>query len=66
MLGDAESGAHIQELKEALGYILYHSALRPACIPAHAEKLGIQLLREQLPLFTRVAWWLAPKHIQVP
>ena len=45
---------------------LYRSALRPACIPAHLQKRRILLLREQLPLLTTVARWLARKHIQVP
>ena len=66
VLGDMDSRAHIQELQENLQVPLYHSALRPACIPAHLQKQRIQLLREQLPLLTRVAWWLARKHIHVP
>ena len=66
VLGDTDSRAHIQELQEKLTAPLYHSALRPACIPAHLQKPHIQLLREQLPLLTRVARWLARKHIHVP
>ena len=42
-----------------------HSALCPACIPAHLQERRIQLLREQLPLLTRVARWLARKHIHL-
>ena len=66
VLGDADSRAHIQELQDRLQIPLYHSALRPANVPAHLQKRRIQLLREQLPFLTRVARWLAPKHIHVP
>ena len=66
MLRDTDSRAHIQELREKLTVPLYHSALRQACIRAHLQKRRIQLLREQLPLLTRVARWLARKHIHVP
>ena len=66
ILGDTDSRAHIQELQEKLAVPLYPSALRPANAPAHPQKRRIQLLREQLPLLTRVARWLARKHIHVP
>ena len=66
LLGDADSRAHIQELKDRLQIPLYHSALRPANVPAHLQKRRIQLLREQLPFLTRVVRWLACKHIHVP
>ena len=66
VLGDTDSRAHIQELQEKRTVPLYHSALRPANGPAHLQKRRIQLLREQLPLLTRVARWLARKHIHVP
>ena len=66
VLGNTDSRAHIQELQEKLKLPLYHSALRPACIPAHLQKRRIQLLREQLQFLTRVAQWLARKHIHVP
>ena len=66
VLGDTDSRAHIQELLEKLTVPLYHSALRPACVSAHLQKRRIQLLSEQLPLLTRVARWLARKHIHVP
>ena len=66
VLGDADSRAHIQELQDRLQVALYHSALRPANIPANLQKRHIQLLREQLPFLTRVARWLARKHIHVP
>ena len=66
VLGDTHSRAHIQELQEKLTVPLYHSALVPACIPAHLQKQRIQLLREQLPLLTRVARWLIRKHIHIP
>ena len=66
MLGDTDSRAHIQELQEKLTVPLYHSALCPANVPAHLQKRRIQLLREQLPLLTRVAQWLARKQIHVP
>ena len=62
LLGDTDSRAHIQE---KLQIPLYHSALRPANVPAHLEKRRIQLLREQLPFLTRFARWLACKHIHV-
>ena len=65
VLGDADSRAHIQELQDRLQIPLYHSALRPANVPAHLQKRRIQLLREQLPFLTRVARWLARKHIHV-
>ena len=65
VLGNTDSGAHIQQLQEKLTVPLYGSALRPACIPAHLQRRRIQLLREQLPLLTRVARWLARKHIHV-
>ena len=65
MLGDTDSRAHIQELQEKLTVPQYHSALRHACIPARPQKQPIQLLREQLPILTRVARWLARKHIHV-
>ena len=55
VLGDTDSRAHIQELQEKLTVPLYHSALRPANVPANLQKRRIQLLREQLPLLTRVA-----------
>ena len=45
---------------------LYHSALRPANIPAHPQQRHIPPLREQLPFLTRVARWFARKHIHVP
>ena len=61
VLGDADSRAHIQELQDRLQVPLYHSALRPANVPAHLQKRRIQLLREQLPFLTRVARWLAPQ-----
>ena len=66
VLGDADSRAHIQELQDRLQIPLYHSALRPANVPAHLQKRRIQLLREQLPFLTRVARWPARKHIHVP
>ena len=66
VLGDADSRAHIQELQDRLQSPLYHSALRPANVPAHLQRRRIQLLREQLPFLTRVARWLARKHIHVP
>ena len=66
VLGDTNSRAHIQELQETLKVPLYHSALRPACVPAQLHKQHIQLLREQLPFLTRIARWLARKHIHVP
>ena len=66
VLGDADSRAHIQELQDRLQIPLYHSALRQANVPAHPQKRRIQLLREQLPFLTRVARWLARKHIHVP
>ena len=66
MLGDTGSRAHIKELKEKLKVPLYSSALRPTCIPAHLQKRRIQLLREELPLLTRVARCLSRKHIHVP
>ena len=66
VLGDADSRAHIQELQDRLQVPLYHSALRPANVPANLQKQRIQLLREQLPFLTRVARWLARKHIHVP
>ena len=55
VLGDTDSRAHVQELQGKLTVPLYHSALRRACIPANLQKRRIQLLREQLPLLTRVA-----------
>ena len=66
VLSDTDSRAHIQELQEKLKVPLYHSALRPAYVPANLQKRHIQLLREQLPFLTRVARWLAHKHIHVP
>ena len=66
VLGDTDSRAHIKELQEKLKAALYHSALRPANVPSHPKKRRIQLLREQLPSLTRVARWLARKHIHVP
>ena len=66
VLGDTNSRAHIQDLQEKLQVPLYHSALRPANVPAHLQKRRIQLLREQLPLLTRVARWLPSKHIHAP
>ena len=66
VLGSTDSRGHIRELQEKLQISLYHSALRPANVPAHLQKRRIQLLREQLSLFTRVARWLARKHIQLP
>ena len=57
---------HIQELEETLKVSLYHSALCRASVPARLQKLRIQLLREQLPFLTRVAQWLALKHIHIP
>ena len=65
MLGDTDSRAHIQELQEKLQIPLYHSALFPANVPAHLQKRRILLLRDQLPFLTRVARWLACKHIHV-
>ena len=65
VVGDTDSRAHIQELQETLKVPLYHSALRQACVPAHLQKRRIQLLREQLRFLTRVARWLAHKHIYV-
>ena len=55
VLGDTDSRAHIQELQEELTVPLYHSALRPANVPANPRKRRVQLLREQPPLLTRVA-----------
>ena len=66
LLGDTDSRAHIQELQEKLKVPLYHSALRPACVPAHLQKRHIQLLMEQLPLLTRAARCFARKHIHIP
>ena len=66
MLSNADSRAHIQELQHRLQIPLYHSALRPANVPAHLQKGHIQLLREQLSYLTRVARLLARKHIHVP
>ena len=66
LLGVTDSREHIQKLQEKLTAPLYHSALRPANIPAHLQKRRIQLLRKQLPLLTRAARWLARKHIHVP
>ena len=66
LLGDTDSRAHIQELQEKLTVALYHSALRPASVRARLQKRGIQLVRDQLPFLTRVARWLACKHIHIP
>ena len=66
VLGNADSRAHIQELQDRLQIPIYHSALRPAKVPAHLQKGRIPLSREQLPFLTRVARWLARKHIHVP
>ena len=66
VLGDTDSQAHIQVLQEKLQIPLYDSALRPANVPAHLQKRRIQLLREQLPFLSKVARWLARKHIHVP
>ena len=52
VLGDADRRAHIQELQDRLQIPLYHSALRPAKVPAHLQKRRIQLLRKQLPFLT--------------
>ena len=38
VLGDADSRAHIQELQDRLQIPRYHSALRPANVPAHLQK----------------------------
>ena len=38
VLGDADSQAHVQELQDRLQIPLYHSALRPANVPAHLQK----------------------------
>ena len=65
VLGDTDSRAHIQALQKKLQVPLYHSARRPANVPAHLQKRRIRLLREQLPFLTRVARWLARKHIHV-
>ena len=65
VLGDTDSRAHIQEQHEKLMIPLFHSALPPAWIPADLQKRHIQLLREQLPLLTRVPRWLARKNIHV-
>ena len=66
LLGDTDSWAHIQGLQGKLQILLYHTALRRANVPAHLQKRRIQLLSEQLPYLTRVARWLACKHIHVP
>ena len=66
VLGNRDSSAHIQEVQEKLTFPLYHSALCPANVPAKLQKRRIQLLREQLPFLTRIARWLARKHIHVP
>ena len=55
VLGNTDSRTHIQELQEKLTFPLYHSALGPANVPAQLQKRRILLLREQLPLLTRVA-----------
>ena len=65
MLGDTDSLVYIRELQEKLAVPLYHSALRPACIPAHLKKRHIKHPREQIPLLTRVARWLTCKQIHV-
>ena len=41
VLGDTDSPAHMQELQEKLQVPLYHSALRPANVPAHLQKRRI-------------------------
>ena len=66
VLGDTDRRAHIPELQEKRTVPLYHSALRPVCIPAHPQKRCIKLLSEQLPLLTRAARWPARKQIHVP
>ena len=66
VLSDADSRAYIQELQETLAVSLYHAAVRSTCVPARLQKRRIQLLREQLPLLTRVARWLARKHMLIP
>ena len=66
VLGSTDSRAHIQELQEKLQVPLYHSAVRPANVPAQLQKRSIQVLREQLPFLTRVARWLTRKHTYVP
>ena len=55
----------MQELQDKPTVPLYHSALRRASVPAHLQKRRIQLVREQLPLLTRVARWLARKHFHI-
>ena len=45
VLGDTDNRTHIQELQEKMTVPLYHSVLRPACIPANLQKRRIQLLR---------------------
>ena len=64
--GDTDSRAHIEEPQEKLTVPLYHSALRPANVPAHLQERRNGILGELLPLLTRVARWLARKHIHVP
>ena len=66
VLGNADSGAHIEDLRKTLHIPLYHSALRPARVLAHLQKRNRQDLREQLPLLSIVARWLARKHIRIP
>ena len=56
VLRDAVSRAHIEELQETPKVPLYHSALRPACVPAHLQKRRTKILQEQLPPLSRVAW----------
>ena len=65
VLSNVDSGAHIQDLQDTLNVPLYHSALRPACVLAHLQKRRIQLLRQQLPLLTRVTRWLSRRHIHI-
>ena len=65
-LGHPANTELLRRLEDSVHTPLYYSALRPDSLPAHLQKLRLQLALEQLPLLTRYHRWYARRSIHVP
>ena len=65
-LGHPANTKLLRRLEDSVHTPLYYSALRPESLPAHLQKLRLQLALEQLLLLTRFHRWYTCRSIHVP
>ena len=65
-LGHPANTKLLRRLEDSVRTPLYYSTLRPDSLPAHLQKLRLQLPLEQLPLLDRYHRWYARCSIHVP